>query len=84
MKYDKSMADAMDTAATFYRLLNDKSVSKDRNFQGWLEYARGAIEAGDVPESDKKAFLEKYGDGKTKSSSTRDQVVSKVKKAKKK
>lgn len=79
MKYDRNTADAMDTAATLDRLLNDKDVAKNSNFKGWLEYARGAIEAGDVPEKDKKAFLEKYGDGTKKGSSTRDTIVNKVK-----
>ena len=84
-KFDKENYDAMELAATVHGLLHDKNLEKRKDINGFVEWVQGAIKAGKVPEPDKSAFLKKYGDGSKKtSSSARDQIVSKVNKAKNK
>lgn len=77
--------DVMQLGATVRGLLHDKNVQEREDVNEFIEWVQGAIKAGRVPEPDKSAFLKKYGDGSKKtSSSARDQIVSKVKKAKNK
>lgn len=80
-KFDKNNYDAMQLGAAVKGLLHDKNADKRANVNEFIEWVRGAIEEGCVPEPDKSAFLKKYGSTDKKKSSTRDKVVAKVKKS---
>lgn len=84
-KFDKNNYDPMQLGAAVKGLLHDKNANKHANVNEFIEWVRGAIDAGCVPEPDKSAFLKKYGSSDNKKkSSTRDKVVAKVKKSRSK